>query len=109
MRSKKVNFETCDQPGGYSDQAYGYGGPPPRRDLICELYRGLTNKQGQMQIAGNWTFCKYKDKAKNDLNRNRYSVCDTIDQQEALLDYLSERQDRSQQPRIFRNGPKSQR
>lgn len=48
MRSKKVNFETCDQPGGYSDQAYGYGGPPPRRDLICELYRGLTNKQGRV-------------------------------------------------------------
>ena len=99
MRTKKVNFDTCDEPGGYSDQAYGYGAPPPRRDLICELYRGLTNRQGQMQIASNWTFCKYKERAKNEQNAK---VCDEIDQQEALLDYLSDRQGRSQQPRLFR-------
>ena len=85
-----VNFQNCDQNENGEDQMMDRGrrpnysdDPVSRKSLICELYRGLTNRLGQMQIASSWNFCTVKERKFQD------GKCNNIDQTEALIQYLS--------------------
>ena len=81
-----VNLNSCGRSSGNG----GYSGkPPPRKELICELYEGLTNGLGQMQIATQWNFCQLKVGRNGERANDYEKKCDEIDQSEAILEYLS--------------------
>ena len=52
--------------------------------LICELNEGLTNNQGQMQIANKWKYCSVKSRQSYDDQR-----CTDINQVDAIFSYIS--------------------
>jgi len=55
-----------------------------REQLICELNEGLTNNQGQAQIANTWKYCWAKSQSKYDDQR-----CSDINQVDAIFSYIS--------------------
>lgn len=75
--SKRCNIQSETRKPTAGDQA-------TREQLVCELNEGLTNNQGQMQIANRWKYCSAKAGRSYDDQR-----CSDIDQAEAIFSYIS--------------------